>query len=122
MKTVKTPDKSLEGLLTLFKNTGITSSVDFDILHEGKNYLTGIIPENNITLIITVLTETDDFMVSVHHLTGYNGIKNVYHRDLNGIYEFNKFITEINEYMKSYSVIKYFNDKYNQWIKGILWN
>ena len=42
----------------------------------------------------------------------YNGIKNVYHRDLNGIYEFNKFITEINEYMKSYSVIKYFNAKY----------
>ena len=114
MKTVKTPDKSLEGLLTLFKNTGITSSVDFDTLLEGKNFLTGIISENNITLIITVLTETDDFMVSVHHLAGYIGIKNVYHRDLNGIYEFNKFITEINEYMKSYSVIKYFNDKYKR--------
>jgi hypothetical protein len=114
MKTVKTPDKSLEGLLTLFKNTGITSSVDFDTLDKEKTYLTGIIPENNITLIITVLTETDDFMVSVHHLAGYIGIKNVYHRDLNGIYEFNKFITEINEYMKSYSVIKYFNDKYKR--------
>ena len=110
----KAPAKSLERLLTLFKNTGITSSVDFDTLDKGKTYLTGIIPENNITLIITVFTETDDFMVSVHHLTGYNGIKNVYHCDLNGIYEFDKFITEINEYMKSYSVIKYFNDKYNQ--------
>lgn len=114
MKTVKTSDKFLKGLLRLFKNTGITSSVDFDTLHEEKKYLTGIIPENNITLIITSLTETNNFMVSVHHLTGYNGIKNVYSNDLNGIYEFGKFITEINEYMKSYSVIKYFNDKYNQ--------